>query len=82
MSRISPSTENEQPFDSGLRPGSTSAWLGYAVLAAMLALIGWALTTQAPEEHCADHGYFLNNPPHFVDTPPLACAGKRRYGPL
>ena len=52
------------------------------MLAAMLALIAWALATSAPEEHCTDHGYFLNNPHHFVDAPPLACAGKRRYGPL
>jgi hypothetical protein len=77
MSRDSP-RRPEQPVDSGKRP----AWLAYAMLVAMLALIAWALTTQAPNEQCTNHGYFLNNPHHFVDAPPLACAGKRRYGPL
>lgn len=81
MSRNSPCSP-ERPLDSGSRPAAAPAWLAYATFLAMLALIAWVLTTQAPEGHCADHGYFLNNPPHFADAPPLACAGKRRYGPL
>jgi hypothetical protein len=79
MSRYRPRSL-EASCDSGSRPAP--AWLAYAMLAAMLALIAWALATPAPEARCADHGYFLNNPPHFADAPPLACAGKRRYGPL
>lgn len=81
MSRNRPRSP-ERPFDPGNRPAPAPAWPAGAILVAMLALIAWGLTTQAPKRHCADHGYFLDNPPHFVDTPPLACAGKRRYGPL